>query len=62
MGDNLAGMIGGFTAQFENQQNAVLAAVYTHSAIAEELAQSQYVVLPHQISQALPSFMKRYAN
>lgn len=62
MGDTLAGMIGGFTAQFENKQNAVLAAVYTHSAIAEELAQSQYVVLPHQISQALPSFMKRYAN
>lgn len=62
MGDTLAGMIGGFMAQFDNQENAVLAAVYAHSAIADELAQSQYVVLPHQISHALPMFMKRYAN
>lgn len=38
MGDTLAGMIGGFTAQFNNKSEAVLAAVYTHSAIADELA------------------------
>ncbi|MDM7517513.1 NAD(P)H-hydrate dehydratase [Lentilactobacillus sp. TOM.63] len=57
MGDTLAGLIGGFTAQFENKAQAVLAAVYTHSAIADELARKQYVVLPHQISEALPEFM-----
>ncbi|KRL23577.1 NAD(P)H-hydrate dehydratase [Lentilactobacillus kisonensis] len=60
MGDTLAGMIGGFTAQFNNKSEAVLAAVYTHSAIADELAKKQYVVLPHQISEALPTFMLQH--
>lgn len=57
MGDTLAGMVGGFLAQFADHQDAVLAAVYTHSAIAEALAASQYVVLPHQIIDALPQYM-----
>ncbi|MFD1123835.1 NAD(P)H-hydrate dehydratase [Lentilactobacillus raoultii] len=57
MGDTLAGMIGGFTAQFSDKAKATLAAVYTHSAIADKLAKKQYVVLPHQISEALPKFM-----
>ncbi|TGD18868.1 NAD(P)H-hydrate dehydratase [Levilactobacillus suantsaiihabitans] len=60
MGDTLAGMIGGFTAQFTPQEQAVCAAVYTHSAIAEELAQTQYVVLPSQIAADLPRFMKAH--
>ncbi|PWG01085.1 NAD(P)H-hydrate dehydratase [Levilactobacillus bambusae] len=58
MGDTLAGIVGGFVAQFSNHSNAVLAAVYTHSAIADQLAENQYVVLPHQIIQNLPAFMK----
>ena len=29
------------------------------SAIAEKIAESQYIVLPHQISRALPTFMKK---
>lgn len=59
MGDTLAGMVGGFAAEFhQNVEKAVLAAVYAHSAIAEKIAESQYIVLPHQISRALPSFMK----
>lgn len=62
MGDTLAGMVGGFCAQFANQDNAVLAAVFSHSAIANQLAQSQYVILPHQISQQIPQFMAKYAN
>ncbi|USS89537.1 NAD(P)H-hydrate dehydratase [Fructilactobacillus cliffordii] len=57
MGDTLAGIISGFVAQFQSVDDAVLAAVYTHSAIADQLAQQQYVVLPHQISEALPHFM-----
>ncbi len=57
MGDTLAGIVGGFTAQFEDTPKAVLAAVYTHSAIADEIAKDHYIVLPHQISQALPKFM-----
>lgn len=60
MGDTLAGMIGGFTAQFANQTNAVLAAVYAHSAIADELAQHQYVVLPTQIIHELPRYMHEH--
>ena len=60
MGDTLAGMVGGFTAQFrKNITNAALAATYAHSAIADEIAEQQYVVLPHQISHALPGFMKK---
>ncbi|WP_373695348.1 NAD(P)H-hydrate dehydratase [Nicoliella lavandulae] len=58
MGDTLAGMIGGFVAQFSNVDLAVASAVYAHSAIADELAQHQYVVLPHQIIHHIPEFMK----
>ncbi|WP_429970786.1 NAD(P)H-hydrate dehydratase [Fructilactobacillus sp. Tb1] len=60
MGDTLAGIIGGFVAQFADTEKAVLAAVYAHSAIADKLAKKQYVVLPHQISEALPKFMKKH--
>ena len=63
MGDTLAGMVGCFTAQFKDKgKDAVLAAVYAHSAIADEIAKQQYVVLPHQISKALPTFMKKVAD
>ena len=62
MGDTLAGMVGGFTAEFHDKPTqAVLAAVYTHSAVAEEIAKKQYIVLPHQISRSLPAFMQRIA-
>ncbi|WP_203650801.1 NAD(P)H-hydrate dehydratase [Secundilactobacillus yichangensis] len=60
MGDTLAGMIAGFTAQFADQTNAVLAAVYAHSAIADELAQNQYVVLPTQIIHEIPRYMHEH--
>ncbi|MBW1605746.1 NAD(P)H-hydrate dehydratase [Lactobacillus sp. Sy-1] len=59
MGDTLAGMVGGFVAQFKNKDHAVVAAVYAHSAIADQLAQNQYVVLPHQIIHHIPQFMKQ---
>lgn len=60
MGDTLAGMIGGFCAQFKDKgDQAVLAAVYAHSAIADQIAQDQYIVLPPQIATALPAFMKK---
>lgn len=63
MGDTLAGMIGGFTAQFrDNITSAVLAATYAHSAVADQIAQDQYIVLPHQISMALPQFMKKISE
>lgn len=60
MGDTLAGMVGGFTAQFhQHGVQAVLAAVYAHSDVAEQIAAQQYIVLPHQISRALPAYMKK---
>ncbi len=60
MGDTLAGMVGGFTAEFSKTPlKAVLAAVYAHSAVAEQIAKNQYIVLPHQVSRSLPSFMKK---
>ncbi|WP_220750864.1 NAD(P)H-hydrate dehydratase [Apilactobacillus xinyiensis] len=60
MGDALAGMIAGFSAQFNQLDLAVAAAVYLHSKIAEELAKERYVVLPHQIIQKIPYYMKKY--
>ena len=64
MGDTLAGIIAGFAAQFflASLSEAVLAAVYTHSAIADDLSQTQYITRPTEISQQLPIFMKKYAN
>ena len=63
MGDTLAGMVGGFTAEFhQHPLQAALAAVYAHSAVAEKIAEDQYIVLPHQISRALPAFMKEMAE
>ncbi|WP_407882565.1 NAD(P)H-hydrate dehydratase [Furfurilactobacillus curtus] len=61
MGDTLAGMVGGFTAQFANQLNAVLSAVFIHSQIADDLAHNAYVVLPTQISEEIPWYMKQYS-
>ncbi|MBN2900793.1 MAG: NAD(P)H-hydrate dehydratase, partial [Limosilactobacillus mucosae] len=62
MGDTLAGMVGSFTAEFKDAGlDAVLAAVYAHSAVADQIAENQYIVLPHQISHALPAFMKKVA-
>ena len=54
MGDTLAG-------QFKTSSllDRVTAAVYLHSAIAEELSKKSYVVLPTEISKAIPKWMKR---
>ena len=60
MGDVLAGTIAGFTAQFKaNPTKAVQAAVYAHSAIAEEMAGHSYVVKPSFIADFLPNYMAR---
>lgn len=63
MGDTLAGIIGGLTAQFTRDfTQTVLAAVYLHSAVAEQLATTNYVVLPTTISEALPAFMHQIST
>lgn len=63
MGDTLAGMIAAFVAQFPTDLFAsVAAATYLHSAIADELAQEAYVVLPSAISKAIPKWMKKLSE
>ena len=61
MGDTLAGMIAGFAGQFSETSlfKRVLAATYLHSAIADELSQEAYVVLPTDISRKILSAMKK---
>ena len=61
MGDTLAGMIAGFAGQFPQVSlyERVTVATYLHSAIAQELAEDNYVVLPTMISQHIPVFMKK---
>ncbi|RRK09963.1 NAD(P)H-hydrate dehydratase [Lactiplantibacillus garii] len=61
MGDTLAGMVGGFAGQFTNFTAAILSAVYLHSAIADDLAATRYVVLPHQISALIPKYMHDFS-
>ena len=64
MGDTLAGMIAGFVGQFNSSSllERVAAAVYLHSAIAEELSKENYVVLPTEISKEIPKWMKKLAK
>lgn len=58
MGDTLTGIIASFLGQFDNKEQGLLSAVYVHSAIANELAETQYVTLPTVIIDHLPIFMK----
>lgn len=64
MGDTLAGMIAGFAGQFPhvNLYERVVVATHLHSAIAQELAQENYLVLPTEISKALPKTMKKISQ
>ena len=64
MGDTLAGMIAGFAGQFcqTNLYERVVVATHLHSAIAQELAQENYLVLPTEISKALPKAMKKISQ
>ena len=61
-GDTLAGIIAGFLAQFKPTIETIAGAVYLHSLIGDDLAKTDYVVLPTKISQALPTYMKKYAQ
>lgn len=61
-GDTLTGIIAAFVGQFGYNEQVVQAAVYTHSAIADELAQTQYVALPNQVIAALPKFLQKLSQ
>ena len=64
MGDTLAGMIAGITGQFKQASlyERVAVATHIHSAIAQELAQEHYVVLPTEISNCLPKVMNKISQ
>ena len=64
MGDTLAGMIAGFVGQFRQASlyERVTVATHLHSAIAQELAQEHYVVLPTEISNCLPKVMNKISQ
>ena len=64
MGDTLAGMIAGFAGQFKQASiyERVTVATHLHSAIAQELAQEHYVVLPTEISNCLPKVMNKISQ
>ena len=64
MGDTLAGMIAGFAGQFHQASlyDRVVVATHLHSAIAQELAQENYLVLPTEISRLLPKTMKKISQ
>ncbi|MBS7577393.1 MULTISPECIES: NAD(P)H-hydrate dehydratase [unclassified Enterococcus] len=62
-GDTLAGILTGLLAQFStNCFSTACAAVYLHSEIASDLAQSRYLVLPTQISEQLPFYLYKYSR
>lgn len=60
MGDTLTGIIASFLGQFDNKVQGLLSAVYIHSAVANELAETQYVTLPSAVINHLPIFMKNF--
>ena len=62
MGDTLAGIIGGFVAQFGPNIDTVLAAVYIHSMAGDLINKDNYVVKPTEVSKVLPKLMKKYSE
>ena len=62
LGDTLAGIIGGFVAQFGPNIDTVLAAVYIHSMAGDLINKDNYVVKPTEVSKVLPKLMKKYSE
>ena len=62
MGDTIAGIIGGFVAQFGPSAYTVLAAVYIHSLAGDLINKDNYVVKPTEVSKVLPKLMKKYSE
>ncbi|GAF41868.1 carbohydrate kinase, YjeF related protein [Agrilactobacillus composti DSM 18527 = JCM 14202] len=62
-GDTLTGILAACVGQFQPADKAVLAGVYIHSDIADELTDDgNYVTLPQEIIPLLPKFMGRLAS
>lgn len=62
MGDMLAGIIAGLMKQTSNPLHGVLAGVFFHSYIGDILAKKKFIVLPTEISAALPTYLKIFSE
>ena len=62
MGDTLTGILAGFIGQIPNVKKAILSAVFIHSYIADQLAETHYVTLPTQVIRELPKVMRNFAD
>lgn len=62
MGDTLTGILASFLGQFAEKEQAILSAVYVHSAVADKLAKTHYVTLPSKIIEELPIYIKKLIN
>ena len=62
MGDSLTGILAGFIGQIPNVKQAILSAVFIHSYIADQLAETHYVTLPTQVIRELPKVMRNFAD
>lgn len=60
MGDTLTGIIASFIGQFSETEflEAILSAVYIHSYTADQLAKTQYVTLPTEVSDYFPLIIR----
>ncbi|AKP66824.1 NAD(P)H-hydrate dehydratase [Companilactobacillus ginsenosidimutans] len=59
MGDTLTGIIAAFVGQFGFSKNTVSAALFLHSFIADKIYKKNYVVLPEELINEIPSTMKK---
>jgi hydroxyethylthiazole kinase-like uncharacterized protein yjeF len=61
-GDTLTGIIAAFIGQFGYHDDTILAAVYTHSAVADAVATTHYVALPSMVITELPRYMAKIST
>ena len=59
MGDTLAGILGGVTAQITHLSSAIPLAVGLHSLAADKIYETHYVVKPTEVSDYLPKLMNQ---
>ena len=58
-GDTLTGIIAAFAGQFHPLSQAVLAAGFVHSHVADIVAMNSYVALPTMVIRELPAYLKQ---
>ena len=59
MGDTLAGILGGVTAQITHLSSAIPLAVGLHSLAADKIYETHYVVKPTEVSDYIPKLMNQ---